>query len=65
MQFHPLEADISLSRKLREKVTTAPPIKLFSPKVDKHLYIRIMLNIKFREILGLSSQATLAAKFCH
>ena len=37
--FYQIETDIRVSPKLRKSVTTAPPVKRFSLKVDGHEFM--------------------------
>ena len=63
LQFHSLETEISSSKKFWKKsVTRAPPITSdFRQKSISHSWIT--LNMKFCEILCISSRATLAIFF--
>ena len=48
---------------MQKSVTTVPPVERFLPKIEALIYVRIILNIKFHEILCITSRVTLAAKF--
>ena len=54
--------EISLSQKFSKSVTTCPPVEWFSLKIDRNQLYNSR-NVKFHEILSISSDATLAITF--
>ena len=64
MRFHQIEAEICASRKIRKTFDCSAICRTISTKSwQTIIYIGVILNTKFHEILIISSRATLATKF--